>query len=356
MTDALEQAVASILDDHCTYEVIAKSERGLSIMLWDLLAQAGFTGVGVPEDLGGAGGDLLDAAQVIRVAARYAAPLPLVETLLQVGGVCEAAGLGFPSGPTTLVVGPPGVPISAARTSTGWIFDGLAQRVPWARNVERLVVVAKEAEGHHVAGVIERTSGVVSPGLNMANEPRDDVTLHQVRLASGAAVALPEAEVNALRYRAALGRSLQIAGALEGVLQLTIQYAKERVQFGRPIGRFQAVQHQVAELAGETVAAVAAADAATRAVLAGGGELAVAAAKIRTGMAAGQGARLAHQVHGTIGFTLEHPLGHLTRRLWAWRDEGGSAQGWAVQLGSKIVSNDPDGVWDMVTTMMEGTP
>ena len=356
MTDALEQAVASILSDHCTYEVIARSEQGLSNSLWGLMAQAGFTGVAVPEDLGGAGGDLLDAAAVIRVAARYAAPLPLVETLLLVGGVCEAARLGFPPGPATLVAGPLGAPILASRTTTGWIFDGLAQRVPWARNADHLVVVAKDAKGDYVAGIIEPTAGLVSRGHNMAGEPRDDVAMRQVRLASNAVMALPESQINALRYRAALGRSLQIAGALEGVLQLTIRYAKERVQFGRPIGRFQAVQHQVAELAGETVAAVAAVDAATRAVLAGGGELAVAAAKIRTSMAAGKGARLAHQVHGTIGFTLEHPLGHFTRRLWSWRDEGGSEQAWAVELGSKMVSNGPDQVWDTVTTMMGGTP
>lgn len=354
MSDELEQAVTSILNDHCTYDVVAASERGLSVDLWERLSAGGFTGVGVPDEVGGSGGDLLDAAVVIRVAARYATPLPLVETILEVGGLCAATGLKFPTGPAAVAVGTRDAPIRASRTGSDWTFTGLAQRVPWARDVEHLVVVGRSAGGEDVAGVVEREACTVQQGLNLADEPRDDVTLEGVTATPGAAIVMPAAEVDALEVRAALGRSLQIAGALEGALALSIRYANERVQFGRPIGRFQAVQHHVAALAGETAAAVAVADAAARAVLAGDGELIVAAAKIRTGMAAGEGARLAHQVHGAIGYTREHRLQHLTRRLWSWRDEHGSEQRWATRLGHEFASSHPD-VWDLVTTMTGST-
>jgi len=355
MSDDLEHALTAILKDHCTYDVVAASEHGLSVELWEQLSAGGFTGVGVPEEVGGSGGDLMDAAAVIRVAARYAAPLPLVESILEVGGLCAATGLDFPTGPTAVAIGTRDAPIRAARTGSDWTFTGGAERVPWARNVEHLIVVGRSAEGEDVAGLVERDACTAQPGLNLADEPRDAVTLEGVTAAPGRAVIMPPSEVDALGVRAALGRSLQMAGALEGALALSIQYANERVQFGRPIGRFQAVQHLIAALAGETAAAVAVSDAAARAVLAGGGELRVAAAKIRTGMAAGEGARLAHQVHGAIGYTREHRLQHLTRRLWSWRDEHGSEQMWATRLGHEFASSHADGVWDLVTTVTGST-
>lgn len=351
MNDDLEKALASILDDHCTYDVVAASEHGLSVELWEQLSAGGFTSVGVPEEVGGSGGNLMDAASVIRVAARYAAPLPLVESILEVGGLCATTGLDFPTGPTAVAIGTRDAPIRAARTGSDWTFTGGAERVPWARNLEHLVVVGRTAEGEHVAGLVERDGYTVQPGLNLADEPRDAVTVDGVSVASERAVVMPASEVDALEVRAALGRSLQMAGALEGALELSIQYANERVQFGRPIGRFQAVQQLIAALAGETAAAVAVSDAAARAVLAGGGDLRVAAAKVRTGMAAGEGARVAHQVHGAIGYTREHRLQQLTRRLWSWRDEHGSEQIWATRLGNEFASSHADGVWDLVATV-----
>jgi acyl-CoA dehydrogenase len=126
------------------------------------------------------------------------------------------------------------------------------------------------------------------------------------------------------------------------------------VQFGRPIGRFQAVQQQLALAAAEVAAASAAASAAARVatadgMLAASTRFAVAAAKARTGEAAGEVARIAHQVHGAIGFTREHDLRLLTTRLWAWRDEDGSEAEWQEWLGGAALEAGADGLWPLIT-------
>ena len=142
-----------------------------------------------------------------------------------------------------------------------------------------------------------------------------------------------------------------MAGALEAVLALTVQYANDRVQFGRPIGKFQAVQQQLAVLA-ENVAAAGVIAAAAVEAAAGKGDpaFAIAVAKARVGEAAGKVAEIAHQVHGAIGFTHEHRLHHLTRRLWSWRDEFGVESEWQQELGRLAAARGADGLWPLLTS------
>jgi acyl-CoA dehydrogenase len=147
---------------------------------------------------------------------------------------------------------------------------------------------------------------------------------------------------------------VQLAAALEQVLAWTVQYAGERHQFGRPLGKFQAIQMELAEMAGEVSAVTAVTDAAVQALERGAADvvLAAAAAKVRAGMAVEAVARLAHQVHGAIGFTQEHKLHHLTRRLWSWRDEAGSELAWAPVLAAGLLADGPDGFWPALTRVL----
>ncbi len=148
-----------------------------------------------------------------------------------------------------------------------------------------------------------------------------------------------------LRQRAALMRSVQMVGALERVRDLTLRYAAERQQFGQPLNRFQAVQQQLAELAGE----VALAEAGVEAALAHPTALRVAAAKVVAGQAAGRASAIAHQVHGAIGFTHEHPLHRFTTRLWRWRDEHGTEATWSESLGALLARAGADRIWEVLT-------
>lgn len=143
----------------------------------------------------------------------------------------------------------------------------------------------------------------------------------------------------------ALLRAVQIAGALQGALDLSVRYAQERSQFGRTLSKFQAVQHMLAQLAGEAVATAAAARIACAKMDAGEGALSVAVAKLRAGSAVVRGAMLAHQIHGAIGVTLEYPLAGLSRNMWRWSDEFGSQRHWAVVVGRAGLSQ---GAWEAV--------
>jgi acyl-CoA dehydrogenase len=191
---------------------------------------------------------------------------------------------------------------------------------------------------------------VVEPRDNLAGEPRDAVVFDGV--APGASAAAPAGLGDRLRAMGAVARACQMAGALRAILQRSVAYAGERVAFDKPIGKFQVIQHALARLAGETAVALAASgsaadtlasDSDAEAIL-----LEVASAKIRVGEAAAAGAAIAHQVHGAIGFSTEHPLHLFTRRLWAWRDDFGSETAWAVQLGAHVARRGADALWPMV--------
>jgi len=139
---------------------------------------------------------------------------------------------------------------------------------------------------------------------------------------------------------------------MEAALVLSTRYANDRVQFGQPIAKFQAIQQQLALLAEQAAAALVAVESAVSAVAAGrpSAALAVAVAKIRTGEAAGKVAEIAHQVHGAIGFTHEHSLHRLTRRLWSWRDEFGTESRWSQELGREVMSAGANTLWPTITT------
>ena len=159
--------------------------------------------------------------------------------------------------------------------------------------------------------------------------------------------------VRALLIMGAVARSAQMAGALENVLEISVAYANERVAFERAIAKFQAVQHNLARLAGEVAVAMAAAgsaaDALAHAITFDDAVfLEAASAKIRVGEAAGEGSGIAHQVLGAIGFTREHVLHQFTRRLWAWRDDFGNESFWALELGRLIAAKGADGLWPML--------
>jgi acyl-CoA dehydrogenase len=151
---------------------------------------------------------------------------------------------------------------------------------------------------------------------------------------------VPDAAGDDVGRLGALLRSVQLVGAMERVVELTATYAEERRQFGVPLVRFQAVQQQLAAVAGEVASAATAVEHAVEFP----GEVEVAAAKVRAGEAAAASAAIAHQVHGAIGMTDEHELGLYTRRLWSWRDDFGGESEWARRLGSAVL-RDPGLLW-----------
>jgi acyl-CoA dehydrogenase len=151
-------------------------------------------------------------------------------------------------------------------------------------------------------------------------------------------------------------RSLQIAGTLESMLDISVRYSNERVAFEKKISKFQAVQHNLAKLAGESAAALAAATSAADTIANNASFnddavfLEAVAAKIRCSEAAEKGGAIAHQVHGAIGFTIEHILHRYSLRALSWRDDFGSESYWAVELGKRVAARGADELWPLVAS------
>ncbi|MGH3118731.1 MAG: acyl-CoA dehydrogenase family protein [Gaiellales bacterium] len=346
--DALRQVVSDILADNIEQARAEASKTGFSSTLWTTLGEGGFTTVIVPTDTGGAGGTLVDLATVLRTCGYHAAPVPLAET--NAAAVLLArAGLDIPLGPLAItdIAEQPDCQIVGPAGSRRLV--GVLHAVPWAAQAQRVVVAVQDV-GQAFVGALSPADQVMTPAVNIAGEPTADVSLDGgVRIVPLSEYAQPVPNTTA-RELVTLARCLLITGSMRRVLALSARYSRDREQFGRSIGSFQAVAHQLAQLAGAVEQADAIVDATVTASSAGQpvGELML-AAKVCTGQAAGLAIRIGHQIHGAIGVTEEFELHHHTRRLMAWRDQGGSEVTAARLLGRHIAENGGRRLWELMT-------
>ena len=351
----IAESADRIFREQCDKTCVDDAESGTWPQpLWDTLEEAGLTVAAVPEACGGAGGALGDAMTVLREAGRYAAPLPLAETTLA-GWLLSRSGATVPSGPLTVAPVAAGEPLELRRTGHGWTLSGSARQIPFAHQSARLVVFASAQNQPRIA-LVNPQDCHLRPAKSLAGEPRDDVAFDGVELAEENVIPAGDGvDLVALQRLGALTRAVMMAGALDTVLTLTVRHTSDRVQFGRPIGKFQAVRQQIAVLGGEVAAAGRAADDAVFAAETGGAAVQIAAAKVRVGEAAGVCAEISHQLHGAIGFTYEHALHQFTRRLWSWRDEFGPEAHWALELGRRLTGS-PEDVWAFLADARLSTP
>ena len=348
MSDPLLDSAERLFAAECGKTVaLAAAEGVFPQSLWAAVTEAGFTTALLPEEAGGFGATVAEAMALLRISAAYAAPVPLAETMLA-ASLLARAGLPAPEGVLTIAPVRRTDALTLRRTAGGWRLSGTARRVPWARNAAAIAVLAEGPDGPLVA--LLRPDG--PPAVldrNLAGEPRDTMVVDAALGPGAVAPAPPGFGPAQLRAAGAALRTVQIAGALSRALSLSVEYAQARVQFGRPIGKFQAIQHNLAMVAGQSAAAFAAADMATEALANGLDPLLVGAAKARAGEAASIAAGLAHQSHGAIGFTEEYPLHFVTRRLWSWRDEFGNEAEWNAVVGRAALLAGPDGLWPALT-------
>jgi acyl-CoA dehydrogenase len=337
--------------DLCSPEIVNAAEDGQwPAQLWEALESTGLSLAWVAESAGGPGASLADGFAVARSAARGTLPVPVGETLCA-GWLLAQAGLQVPAGPMTVA------PVRTAeriRRDADGVLHGSASGVPFAARAEHVAAIVWNGDEPMLA-LLPASDCRRAPGASLAGEAQGTVDFEGVRCSEGAGLDGADPFDALLRMGAAI-RCQQIAGALERILALSLEYARERVQFGRPIARFQAIQHSLASLAGEAAAGGAAADAAASAIIRHGIDddrtlFAVAAAKIRAGEAAGAGAAIAHQVHGAMGFTREYSLHQSTRRLWAWRDDFGAESVWATRLGAIAIDGGADKLWPTLTAI-----
>lgn len=303
--------------------------------LWRNLEETGLSRLTSTEDAGPA-----EAAILLTGLARSAAAVPVAETDLLASWLAAEADVAVPeSGPLT-------VALADAEPRDGRL-SGTAHNVLWADSAP-VVIAARTADGVYVGMVTAEPKAL---SHNLAGEPRGTFDFE-----FEARNRLDVEVVDEFTRRGAWTRCIQVIGALDAARELTVTHTSERVQFGRPLSKFQAVQHSLAEMAGEIERARAATELAITAASDFGfghaaTDYAVTVAKVAVGRAVEAVSRIAHQLHGAIGVTVEHRLWLFTMRARSWIDDFGTTVHYARRLGRiALAADDP---WEIVVSCPE---
>jgi acyl-CoA dehydrogenase len=339
-----ENDIASLisqqLDRLLASQVTAEKRKAVEVgqfdnALWSECEALGLTSALVPESAGGAGLNWADINPSLLVLGKHAAPVPLGETLIA-NRLLSDAGMDMIEGAVAT-----GFDLVALKADGS--VHGMAKGVSWAPVCPHTLLLAEREGQLHLC--LMRTRDLTLTALKtFSREPAADVTCNDVKPVAIAALGNEVSQTTVLAHFAVL-HTAQIAGALAYMLPLCVEYANDRVQFGRPIAKFQAIQHALAQLASEAAASQAAAVFACGKADAGAVEYGAMVGMSRAGRAATLGAEIAHQVFGAIGFTDEHSLHYFTRRLWQWRSAARSEQWWSEKLGAKLIAAGGDALW-----------
>ncbi|MGN1386048.1 MAG: acyl-CoA dehydrogenase family protein [Bacillus sp. (in: firmicutes)] len=342
MREMIMETTIKILEKHATKEIVNAAESGIwPEALWSAFYENGLTAAGMPELLGGSGGDVADAFAILRLAGKYAAPIPLAETYI---ANWLLTSIGEQVTGEVVTVSSCTENLHFEKTESGLNVSGTVKDVPYARFAQKMLAYSAET-----AVLLDLSKAEIKQGQNLAGEARDAVSFHNVQMEGKLLPAQAEDLRKKQYYLGALTRTVMMAGALDRILELTVNYVKEREQFGKPLHRFQAVQHHLALIAGEVAAAGIAAEYAVAFYEKNPFPKEIALAKIRVNEAAGKASAIAHQVLAAIGFTHEHSLHHSTRRLWSWRDEYGTETDWEAVLTEILLQTKSSDLWSLLT-------
>jgi acyl-CoA dehydrogenase len=285
--------------------------------LWEQLEATGLADALLSEDAGGAGLGLGQVFGVLEQCGAHALPLPLGETMVA-RALLARAGVARPPGSIALARG--------ERQADGGLRCALVR----SGQVAAAVLVQAGTEWR-LMGTGDARGTPQALALDAA------LTWTAVQVQAAPAVAVDGA-LDARTLQAAVVAA-QMAGALSSVFQRSLQYANERQQFGRAIGKFQAIQHQLAVMSEHVFAARMAAQLGCSGAGVVPERLRVATAKARCSEAALVVSELAHAIHGAIGFTAEYDLQLFTRRLHAWRQTAGSEAYWYGVAGEALLEH-----------------
>jgi len=330
-TDMLADAVARALADVVTPRTTTEAEaRGIDARAWSTLRALGLSGADA------ASLSLEEQAAVLEAIGYAAALVPYADSEAMARWLAQ--GAGFATDADEILALALASPQALAR-----------QRLAWGRHAARTLLCYAEG-GRNWVALMSTADLRLSAGANLAGEPSDKCGVERAQPLEVREVA-DEFSPDAVRQRGALCRGAAMLGAARRAQELTLQYARDRKQFGKPLAQFQVIQSYLAQMAGEVSAATAMFATALRAAGRGARASAAeaAAAKLRIGQAAQVLTGLAHQVHGAIGFTEEYSLQLWTRRLWAWREEFGNETEWARELGAAVIALGPDAYWERIT-------
>lgn len=309
------EAIEDILKNQCTPAAVRAIEGGGSpAALWQAVEGAGFLELLASEADGGAELPLVDLFPLLSSFGRYTVPVPVAQTIVARALLASHA---MPVGMVTLAAAlrrEAGGAISCPLTPYGMVADYVL-----ARDGDTLLLLPGASAQRQGTGV------------------HRSLTASLTWLDESSATHVPGAGALLPAFAAAVHAAL-LSGAMTRVFEMTLQYCNDRVQFGKSLGKFQAVQHQLSVMAEHTAAASIAAEAAFRTDGPVPSLLAAAMAKSRTSEAAVLVASVAHALHGAIGVTEEYDLQLLTRRLHEWRIAHGSEDYWNRVVGEQVLA------------------
>lgn len=324
------EAIEDILADRCTPAAVRAIEAGGSpAALWNTLVESGFLELLAPEEAGGANLPLNELFPIIASFGRHAVPVPAAQSIAA-RALLLPHGVVVPEGRVTLASScrvAADATVECALTPFGQVADFVL-----ADHRGELVLLSCEQA--------ERISTGVHCGLCATLRWRSKKPAARV---AGAGGDVPV-------FGAALHAAL-LAGAMGRVFDMTLQYGNDRSQFGKSIGKFQAIQHQLSVMAEHVAAAGIAAEMAFTGPGPLPARLPTAIAKARTSEAVTTVAAIAHAVHGAIGVTEEYDLQLFTRRLHEWRIAHGSEAYWNRVVGEAVLARDGGTITDFVRTV-----
>ena len=312
---------------------LEETESGFDLETWKEMANLGFAGVVFPEEFGGAGLGSMELGIIVEKLARHAVPSPLFSTVVEAGILLNEAGSPaqraqwlprIAAGEALLTAaihepdarGWPGlIATGLAVSENGLTLSGTKILVRHADSAEAIICLArsgKAPENLTFVLVPATAHGVRRTRLPAAGgEALWEVTFHDVALTNESVIGQPGqagAQVDRLLRRGAAFKAAELVGIGDAALELTLDYAKTRIQFGKPIGSFQGVQHHCAEMYRDLEVCRLLTWQATAALDLGQAKAEVAMAKAKTSEAIPALTRIAHQIHGAIGYYRDYPL------------------------------------------------
>jgi acyl-CoA dehydrogenase len=315
MRDEIAGSFSHVLEQCCTPKAVRAIEAGGDHRsLWQTLEQTGFADALIPTEAGGAGLSLADAFPIPELCGHHSVPLAFAETMIW-RGILSHLNVAIPCGSITFAdqTHCRGNEVVSGQVVCGMVADWAVLGIggEW-----RLAPIGA-AQRYALPFPLDAALIWPRSAIDKAASVRSNVDERVVQ---------------------AFVHAVQIAGAINAAFARTLDYANKRKQFGRPIGAFQAIQHQLSVMAEHVFAARMAADVASSRDGMRFDRLKIAIAKARASEAAVEVAALSHSIHGAIGFAEEYDLQLLTRRLNAWRLSAGSEGYWHNVVGEGIVS------------------
>lgn len=333
------ETTSKVLNKHVNHQLRQNIDKENSDLtsLWNEIEQLGLPKIAVKEKFNGSGFPLSIILPIIKLSNNIGAPIPISETILS-NYILSESDINPPNGILTYAMDAKNLKI------TGNEISGDLISVPYLNLTDKIIFITEIEKSKKII-LIKNNGKDKKLKKNFLSEPRYNLKLKKSRILNVKPFNL---SIN-FKHLGAIVRSAQMIGSMEKILDLCIDYCSQRKQFGRALSKFQAIQHQISEMAVELSASSAALSTLTNSDDIFKNKKDIAILKIRAGAAAGKVIAISHQVHGAIGFTQEYELAYFTRNLNSWRNDFGNESFWEDFLGKDFLENNNQNLWEYLT-------